>query len=693
MKCDVCVAQAGQWTWMKGDSTPNSPGTYGIQGVADPINNPPGVYEPAWWKDTDGNFWLLGGYEYTGMYVTALWKYDLSNNQWTWMKGPATTDMAGIYGTMGIPSANNFPGSRCGGIATWTDTTGNLWMFGGFGYDVNGISYKLSDVWRYEPATNEWTWMSGSEYTGAPPDFGTYQNSGINVTPGNHGESTCSWKDTNDNFWVYGGDDYSGYGKSSAMFKYDYSINEWAWMWGGPAYTNVNYGAQGISSSSNSPGSRLVYAHWKDTQERMWLSGGSDGSVFFSDVWMFDPLINEWTWMAGSNLSDDISPHGMKCNAVQSFFPASRFENSSCWTDNNSNFWVFGGSETEFNFNPFNDLWCFQPQSNRWIWISGDSISQQPGYYGTQGIASSSNIASARSGSTAWIDCESNLWLFGGASYFVGMFNDLWKFQIDPDCIPGYQVVSCNPSPINFQSTDQFLCEKFCIDFFDSSLNNPTSWQWLFPGGNPSSSTLQNPTSICYDVPGVYDVTLITTNANGNDTLTLSNYITVYPTPPFPTITQVGYTLTSSPADSYQWQLNSADIPGATNQSYTILQTGYYTVVVSDSNGCKNSFTVYILISGINDLMSDTNISIYPNPSSGNFIVELLNGPDLVGLAGEISIDVVNVIGQRVFSSTEKISTTHWKKQIDLHDIARGVYFIGIKAENKFVRKKILIAD
>ena len=32
----------------------------------------------------------------------------------------------------------------------------------------------------------------------------------------------------------------------------------------------------------------------------------------------------------------------------------------------------------------------------------------------------------------------------------------------------------------------------------------------------------------------------------------VSNYVTVYPTPPFPAITQVGYTLTSSPASTYQ---------------------------------------------------------------------------------------------------------------------------------------------
>jgi len=166
-----------------------------------------------------------------------------------------------------------------------------------------------------------------------------------------------------------------------------------------------------------------------------------------------------------------------------------------------------------------------------------------------------------------------------------------------------------------------------------------------FPGGNPASSTLQNPMNICYDLPGTYDVTLITTSANGTDTLTFTNYITVYPTPPFPTITQAGYTLTSSPSNSYQWQFNSVDIPEATNQSYDVMQPVITRWLLVIRNSCKNSFTMYVLISGINGVSDDAAISISPNPSNGNFIVEFLNAQ----IAGDASLDVVNTLGKKFF--------------------------------------------
>ena len=69
-------------------------------------------------------------------------------------------------------------------------------------------------------------------------------------------------------------------------------------------------------------------------------------------------------------------------------------------------------------------------------------------------------------------------------------------------------------------------CNTSCVDFSDSTTGGtPISWQWSFPGANPSSSSVQNPTNICYDNTGVYDVTLIVSDGIDSDTLELTAYI------------------------------------------------------------------------------------------------------------------------------------------------------------------------
>ena len=62
------------------------------------------------------------------------------------------------------------------------------------------------------------------------------------------------------------------------------------------------------------------------------------------------------------------------------------------------------------------------------------------------------------------------------------------------------------------------------VDFEDLSTEDPTSWAWDFGDGEASSD--QNP-SHTYQTEGIYSVSLTATNADGSDTMMMTDYISV----------------------------------------------------------------------------------------------------------------------------------------------------------------------
>ncbi|MEO5674274.1 MAG: kelch repeat-containing protein, partial [Chitinophagales bacterium] len=550
---------------------------------------------------------------------------------------------------------------------------GDLWIYGGFGYgeSLNGV---LADLWKYTTATNEWTWINGDKTPGVVPVYGVLQVPAVGNTPGSRWETTANWVDDDGNLWLFGGWDYNSALKND-IWKYDISLNQWAWMGGSTSNAPASYGILGIPSPANTPGGRNPYCVFKDRYENFWLFGGIVSGSKLNDLWKLDPATVEWTWMGGTNQLNSDGNAGTQCFSDSGFYPSARGENRACWTDSCGNFWLFGGSYT----GKLNDLWVYRPDSNDWTFSSGSLSMNEIGVYGTQGVSDPANKPGGRYGATGWYDSSGNIWLFGGLAGIE--MNDLWRFVPDPDCPLSECLPISNLPSSSFSATDVAICEKFCISFIDSSTNNPVSWQWEFPGGSPSASADQNPTGICYATPGTYDVTLITTNAFGSDSLTLPDYITVNPTPPFPTITQVGYILTSSPASTYQWQLNAVDIPGATGQSFTILQSGTYTVIIGDSNGCVNSASKEVVITGIVEVNDHSAISIYPNPSSDQVFLHIAS----LHNNQAATISVINVLGKTILQ--QKVT---WNDQVALEvkNLSPGIYLLTVvNEEEKFVTR------
>jgi gliding motility-associated-like protein len=172
----------------------------------------------------------------------------------------------------------------------------------------------------------------------------------------------------------------------------------------------------------------------------------------------------------------------------------------------------------------------------------------------------------------------------------------------DPSIAVDDITLSVPQPPVSlFTMSSNTICEGQCVTFTDNSTGPPTSWSWSFPGGNPSSSTSQNPGSVCYSTAGTYTVTLTVTNSNGSSSS--SQTITVNT---IPTITTSGNaticignntTLSASGGTGCSWAppagLNN---PNICNPVANPTSTTTYTVTVTGSNSCTNTATLTVTV-------------------------------------------------------------------------------------------------
>lgn len=172
------------WILVSGsDATLNGAGSSGTRGVAAPSNQPASRQDAGTWTDTSGNLWLFGGESYAFTNSTTgelndLWKFSIATGEWTWISGTDQPGGTTVYGTRGTAAAANTPGGRSQPL-TWTDSSGNLWMFGGTGLDG-----CLDELWMFSPSSGEWTWVGGSQAANIAPTYGTQGVTSATNDPG-----------------------------------------------------------------------------------------------------------------------------------------------------------------------------------------------------------------------------------------------------------------------------------------------------------------------------------------------------------------------------------------------------------------------------------------------------------------------------------------------------------------------------
>lgn len=426
------------WTVMKKSilTSYSQPPVYGTINVENSDNFPGLRISSGCWTGNDGNLYLYNGNGYENFrYLIDLWRYNISTNNWTFIKGAGSYG-GDIYGSKayqnlaGLIEEENTPGSTDKFGAKWNDNEGNLWLFSVHGsyYGIGSTNQTTTnDLWKFHSSQKKWQWIKGRSRSYNPTNnynidfYGDLNIENKENTPFSRLDA-MSWVDNNGNLWMFGGQVTAANSYFQDLWMYNKTTNNWVWK-GGVKNADfgfnrhANYGTLGVYSPSNIPGARVNGKTWTDAQGNFYLYGGygfdetSTTEGYLNDVWKFDVSLNQWVWLNGAKTINDFS---------NNTYPSSDYGAGIGWADENKNFWYFSNNS--------GNMWKYDTNSNSW-----SKISIPPPYghanYGTIGVESNTNFPGTnRNKALTWTGKNGNLWLFGGDS---GSQQNLWRFNIN----------------------------------------------------------------------------------------------------------------------------------------------------------------------------------------------------------------------------------------------------------------------
>jgi len=236
-----------------------------------------------------------------------------------------------------------------------------------------------------------------------------------------------------------------------------------------------------------------------------------------------------------------------------------------------------------------------------------------------------------------------------------------------------------------------FGCGSAQVNFQNQSSANVVSFAWSFPGGTPSSSTLQNP-SVSYSVSGVYTARLIVSNTVGKDTLEKTFEVEIFdlPVADFSWQTLAGglvqFTNLSQNGETYTWDFgDGSPQQNGFNIEHDYQASGSYVVTLIVSSPCGVSLIqhdVVVVVVGTSEAQQLKALNIFPNPASSWLTLDWSETS-----AQPFEIQIFDGAGKLVFLTKNPIGQT---LKVSLNELSVGLFQILVAFEFGTVSRAVV---
>jgi len=285
----------------------------------------------SWYDSTDEVVVVFGGNAGT-YYTDDIWVFNFTQFA---IKTPCCCGpICGNHSTRFPPvsSLNQVgPGARAY-ASSWMDNSGNMMLFGGYGFDTFGKLGELNDLFLYKRTTNLWTYIGGNATC----------NAATIISP------TYSWPGGRDSavWWTLGTGDFvmfGGYaGGASGYLQEMWKIR--------PPCPGCNFSIvrrPTVGTPPPTPVARFGAVGWSQGTTN-YLFGGYGESGFLNDL---------WAWNTTDTLSWFEEYAGTHTPSPPSSWPNQRYY-SIGWQSSGGNYYLFSGyGNNGGESGVMNDLW------------------------------------------------------------------------------------------------------------------------------------------------------------------------------------------------------------------------------------------------------------------------------------------------------------------------------------------------